>query len=63
VNVIFFVSDGQPTDAGANEILARVRELNGTRKIVVSTVGLGGDQDEKFLAALAAENGGKYVKK
>jgi uncharacterized protein YegL len=63
VNVIFFVSDGQPTDAGANDILAHVRSLNATRQLKVQTVGLGKDQDEQFLRALATENGGQYVKK
>ena len=63
VNLIFFVSDGQPTDAGAQDILAKVRELNASRHITVSTVGLGGDQDQAFLSALAKENGGQYVKK
>jgi len=61
--LIFFVSDGQPTDSSAADILARVRELNAQRHVVVSTVGLGGDQDERFLTALATENGGHYVKK
>ena len=61
--LIFFVSDGQPTDSSAADILARVRELNAQRHVVVSTVGLGADQDEKFLTALASENGGRYVKK
>src|SRR6185436_9779039 len=61
--LIFFVSDGQPTDSSAADILGRVRELNAQRHVVVSTVGLGGDQDEKFLTQLAAENGGHYVKK
>jgi Mg-chelatase subunit ChlD len=63
VNVIFFVSDGQPTDGRANDILNHVRTLNARRGITVSTVGLGGDQDEEFLAALATQNGGRYVKK
>ena len=63
VNMIFFVSDGQPTDGAANEILNHVRMLNARRRITVSTVGLGGDQDEEFLAALANQNGGHYVKK
>ena len=61
--LIFFVSDGQPTDSSAADILARVRELNAQRHVVVSTVGLGGDQDERFLTDLAAQNGGRYVKK
>jgi len=63
VGVIFFLSDGQPTDASADAILNRVRELNSRRHVVVSTVGLGADQDEKFLATLASQNGGQYVKK
>ncbi|HEY0706091.1 MAG TPA: VWA domain-containing protein, partial [Polyangia bacterium] len=63
VNVIFFVSDGQPTDGRAADILNHVRMLNARRGVVVSTVGLGGDQDEDFLAALANQNGGRYVKK
>jgi uncharacterized protein YegL len=61
--LIFFVSDGQPTDSNAADILTRVRELNAQRHVVVSTVGLGGDQDERFLTQLATENGGRYVKK
>ena len=63
VGVVFFVSDGKPTDSSAAEILGRVRTLNAGRRVTVSTVGLGGDQDEGFLTALAAENGGRYVKK
>jgi hypothetical protein len=62
-SLIFFVSDGQPTDSSAADILNRVRELNAQRHVVVSTVGLGGDQDEAFLTKRAAENGGRYVKK
>jgi uncharacterized protein YegL len=61
--IIFFLSDGQPTDASAADILGEVRTLNAQRHLVVSTVGLGADQDEKFLSTLASENGGHYVKK
>jgi uncharacterized protein YegL len=61
--VIFFVSDGQPTDSNATDILSLVRTLNGQRHVVVSTVGLGADQDERFLGQLASENAGHYVKK
>jgi uncharacterized protein YegL len=63
VGVVFFVSDGRPTDGGAADILSHVRTLNAGRRVTISTVGLGGDQDEAFLNALAAENGGRYVKK
>lgn len=63
LGLVFFVSDGQPTDSNAAEILTHVRTLNATRRVMVSTVGLGADQDERFLTTLAAENGGRYVKK
>jgi uncharacterized protein YegL len=62
-SLIFFLSDGQPTDAGPDQILAEVRSLNAQRHIPISTVGLGSDQDERFLTALANENGGRYVRK
>lgn len=62
-NLVFFVSDGQPTDSSAKDILAHVRELNAQHKVTISSVGLGDDQDPQFLAELAKENGGQYVKK
>jgi hypothetical protein len=61
--VIFFVSDGQPTDASAAKILERVKTLNAGGNIVVNTIGLGDDQDEVFLKNLADQNGGEYRKK
>jgi hypothetical protein len=61
--MVLFVSDGRPTDGSARDILARVRALNNGRRVIVSAIGLGGDQDEAFLGALAQENGGQYVKK
>jgi uncharacterized protein YegL len=60
---IFFLSDGQPTDSSADQILADVRGLNAQRRVTISTIGLGGDQNERFLGALAGENGGQYVRK
>jgi von Willebrand factor type A domain len=61
--LVVFVSDGRPTDGNAREILTRVQTLNSGRHLVVSTVGLGDDQDEGFLTALATENGGQYIKR
>ena len=63
--LVLFVSDGRPTDGGDQEILSRVRALNGSRRapVMVSAIGLGDDQDETFLTALATQNGGQYVKK
>ena len=60
---IFFLSDGQPTDSGPEAIVAEVRGLNAQRRLAISTIGLGGDQNERFLGALASENGGRYVRK
>lgn len=61
--VIFFVSDGQPTDASAAQILDRIRQLNPGGNIVVNTIGLGDDQDKDFLRKLAEQNGGTYREK
>ena len=61
--VIFFVSDGQPTDASAAQILANVDKLNASRNIIVNTIGLGDDQDKDFLRELAEQNGGTYREK
>jgi uncharacterized protein YegL len=62
-SIIFFVSDGQPTDGSPDQILGQVGSLNATHHVKISTVGLGDDQDAKFLDQLAVQNGGKYVKK
>lgn len=64
--LVLFVSDGRPTDGSDRDILARVEALNagrGGRRVTVSAIGLGEDQDETFLTALASQNGGQYVKK
>lgn len=63
VSMIFLLSDGQPTDSSPADILAFVRKMNAGRHVAISTVGLGADQDERFLTALAVENGGRYVRK
>lgn len=60
---LFLLTDGQPTDASAQAILDRVRQLNGARATRVHTVGLGPDQDAQFLADLAAQNGGRFVER
>jgi hypothetical protein len=61
--VIFFVSDGQPTDASDAQILQRVAQLNASKQVTIYTIGLGDDQDENFLRQLAQQNGGTYVRK
>jgi Ca-activated chloride channel family protein len=62
-SLIFFVSDGQPTDGSPDQILTQVSSLNSAHHVHISTVGLGDDQDAMFLDKLAMQNGGKYVKK
>lgn len=62
-SVIFFVSDGQPTDGNPDQILTQVSAMNAKHQVQVSTIGLGDDQDAMFLDKLAVQNGGKYVQK
>lgn len=61
--ILFFVSDGRPSDGSDGEILKRVAALNTGRTVVIHTIGLGDDQDEAFLRSLAEQNGGTYVRK
>lgn len=63
VDVIFLMTDGQPTDSQPSQILSTTRGLNGNRRVTVHTVGLGPDQDRDFLRALATENGGVYIER
>lgn len=63
IDTIFFVSDGRPTDSSTSRILERVRGLNVAKMVSINTIGLGNDQDETFMNALAYENGGTYIKK
>ncbi len=63
VDIIFFLTDGQPSDAGPDEIVARVEELNEAAALEIHTVGLGDDQNERFLRQLASANGGTYSRK
>ncbi len=62
-DAIFLMTDGQPTDATASEILSRVRSLNANRRVALYTIGLGPDQDEEFLAELARQNAGAFVRR
>jgi von Willebrand factor type A domain len=62
-SLIFFVSDGQPTDGSPDQILGQVGSLNASHQVKISTVGLGDDQDAQFLDKLAIQNGGQYMKK
>ncbi len=60
---VFLMTDGEPTDAGTNEILTRVRQMNGNNRLRIHTVGLGPDQNADFLRQLAQQNGGTFVQR
>jgi hypothetical protein len=62
VDQIFFISDGNPTDAQPDSILQKVHRLNSDRRVHIHTVGLGKDQNVDFLQRLASDNQGIYVK-
>ena len=48
IDAIFFLSDGQPTDAVADDILKEIVTLNVQKKIHIHTIGLGADKDALF---------------
>ena len=49
------------TDASPEQILDFVARENYQHQVVVSTVGVGHDQDLRFLQTLAQMNGGHFV--
>jgi Ca-activated chloride channel family protein len=62
-DTIFFLTDGTPTAGKVQDpdkILAAVTEWNRTARIVVHVIGVGDSCDEKFLKALASQNGGQF---
>jgi hypothetical protein len=64
LDTIFFLSDGRASmgiTIDPDEILAFVRERNGSAGITIHTIGLSGAQDAYLLGRLAEENGGRYV--
>ena len=63
IDTIILVTDGMASDGSADAIRQRVRALNPDGRVTLHAVGLGGDQNEAFLDALARENGGRYVRR
>ncbi|MDX1660855.1 MAG: VWA domain-containing protein [Gemmatimonadota bacterium] len=59
--IIILVSDGEPTDASADEILEKVAELNPEGAVTIHTVVVGDDLDTSFMEALAERNGGQTI--
>jgi hypothetical protein len=62
VDQVFFISDGNPTDARPDDILQQVQRVNRDRRLHIHTVGLGKDQNVDFLQRLASDNQGIYVR-
>jgi hypothetical protein len=61
VDAIYLLSDGEPTDATPEAILAEVRRWNAGRRVRVHTIGVGNEQGEAFLCQLADQNNGLYT--
>ena len=61
VDTIFFLSDGQPSDASPDEIIRQVGKMNKNKKVKLHTIGLGDDKNAQFMKELADDNGGKYI--
>lgn len=60
--VVFFVSDGEPTDTSTDEILKQVETAQKTlsRPIVINVVAYRANGGEKFMRELAEKNSGTF---
>ena len=64
VDTIFLLSDGMPGDGKwvlERDILREVRGINELKRITIHCVSLG--RPSTLLKSLAAENGGRYVRR
>jgi hypothetical protein len=63
-DTLYVISDGAPSAGPVtdkDEIRRRVREVNGLRRIAIHCITFGEKNDTDFLAAMAAENGGRHI--
>lgn len=61
---IFLLSDGEPTDGtyvNEDDIVRNIREINRTRKVKISTFGIGKDHSRSLMERIAKESHGKYT--
>ncbi len=60
--VVFFVSDGEPTDTNTDDILKQVETAQKTlsRPLVINVVAYKATGGESFMKALAEKNSGVY---
>jgi HEAT repeat protein len=64
VDTIYLLSDGVPNNGritDPDQILAKVREMNADRKIIIHTVAVGSTSNPGFMKSLADQNGGEFV--
>ncbi len=64
VDTVYLLSDGHPNNGRITEpgaILAKVKEMNRVRKIVIHTIGVGSAINVNFMRSLAEDNGGTFV--
>jgi von Willebrand factor type A domain len=61
-DIIFFVSDGEPTGASPTQILKQVEESQtaATKKTAINAVAYLADSGQKFMRELAEKNGGTF---
>lgn len=60
-DIIFFVSDGEPTGATPDQILKQVDQSQGTgKKTAINSVAYLADSGQKFMRDLAEKNGGTF---
>ena len=62
---IYFLSDGEPTDAEPREIIFSITRLNHTRRVSLHAIGIGTDKAETqslgaFMKSLSESNWGEY---
>ncbi|MBL8755976.1 MAG: HEAT repeat domain-containing protein [Planctomycetes bacterium] len=63
-DTLYVITDGAPSAGSVtdkDEIRRRVRETNGLRRIAIHCITFGDKNDTDFLAAMAAENGGRHI--
>lgn len=60
--MIFFVSDGEPTDVPTYQILKNVEEwqAKASRKVIINAIAYRADAGEDFMRKLAESNGGEF---
>ncbi|HET6407799.1 MAG TPA: VWA domain-containing protein, partial [Chthoniobacteraceae bacterium] len=61
-DIVFFISDGEPTGASPTQILRQVEQaqVNASKKTAVNAVAYLADSGQSFMRELAEKNGGTF---